>query len=193
MKKHFSDMYRTLDMIHVKDNIFLVEKNFLFNQNNYIKLKENGIKRILVCTEYIDKDIIKDVNLFKFIRDADIELLWVFDTDLLISKTKNVMKGTPSFKEIRDALRLKQLSCSDIFRRCSTDGQKNTLLVCNKMNKMSPVFYLLIENAKSAQDDFDFFDRMDDFPNLKSNVTRKQKVANIMECYNMLKRATAVR
>jgi len=180
-------MYPTLHMIHIKDNIFLSDKLFLFDPNNFVKLTDSGIKKILICTEYIDKDIIKNELLFKFIQDSNIELSWVFDTDLLIDKTKNIVKGTSHFKEIRDDLRLKQLKCSDVFKKCSDDVCKNTLLVCNKMNKMSPVFYLLIEKARSGETDFKFFDILDGFPTLKSNITRKQKIFNIIDCYNMLK------
>lgn len=173
-------------MIHVKDNIFLTDKGFLFDRNNFHKLTDNNIKKIIVCTEYIDKDIINDEFLFKYILDSRIELIWVFDTELLIDKTKNIVKGTSLFKEIRDQLRIKQLRRSDVFKKCSEDDC-NTLLVCNKMNKMSPVFYLLIEKERSGGFDFKFVDMIDDFPTLKSNLTRKQKVTNIIDCYNMLK------
>jgi hypothetical protein len=186
MKKHSFDMYGILHMIHVKDNIFLVHKEFLFKRDNLHVLTENHIKKIIVCTEYIDKDILRDETLSKFILDSDIELTLVFDTDLLIDKTKNIIKGTSTFKEIRDDLRIKQLRRSDVFKKCSDDG-RNTLLVCNKMNKMSPVFYLLIEKERIGGIDLKFIDMIDDFPSLKSNLTRKQKVLNIIECYNMLK------
>lgn len=170
-------------MINIKDNIFLSEKTFILNEKNHKELVKNSIKRILVCTEYIDAEILKNEPLCKFLTKENIVINFAFDTKELIFQTRFKMKGTEEFNDIRDALRKKQLRENSIIKELSTFCG-NILLVCNKTNKMSPVFSLLIENYKTGK----YSDALiDSLPPTDKKIMPVQRAKDIVKYYNMLK------
>lgn len=170
-------------MFHIKDNIYLSEKDFLLNERNLSHLIKNDIKRILVCTEYIDTEIMKNEPLCKFLSSSKISIDWVFDTQKLIHETRFKMKGTTEFNKIRDELRCHAVKNTRIFKDLA-EFNGNILLVCNKMNKMSPVFCLLIENIKTNKSSNYILDSL---PETNKNQTSKNRITNILDCYNMLR------
>jgi len=170
-------------MFHVKDNIYLSDKTFLLNFENRRDLIKNDIRRILICTEYIETEILKDESLCKFLTTSNISIDWVFDTERLIRETRFKMKGTQDFNRIRDELRCVAIKTTPIFKELS-QFNGNILLVCNKMNKMSPVFCLLIENLKSNRSPSFILDSL---PESKKSIESELRRARILECYNILK------
>lgn len=170
-------------MFHIKDNIYLSDKDFLLDERNQSNLIQSDIKRILICTEYIDGEIIKNESLCRFLSASRISIDWVFDTQRLIHETRFKMKGTEEFNKIRNALRCNSIKTTRIFKDLA-DFNGNILLVCNKMNKMSPVFCLLIENLKTERSSNYILDSL---PESSKDETSKIRTTRILECYNMLK------
>lgn len=172
-------------MFHIKDNIYLSDKDFLLNERNQTHLIKNGIKRILICTEYIDREIMKNESLCRFLTASRISIDWVFDTERLIHETRFKMKGTEEFNKIRDGLRCNSIKNTRIFKELA-DFNGNVLLVCNKMNKMSPVFCLLIENLKTGISSHFILDSL---PENTKGLEMENRTLKIIDCYNMLKSA----
>lgn len=170
-------------MFHIKDNIYLSDKDFLLNERNQSHLIQNSIKRILICTEYIDSEIMKNESLCRFLSVSRISIDWVFDTQKLIHETRFKMKGTEEFNKIRNELRCHSVKTTRIFKDLA-NFNGNILLVCNKMNKMSPVFCLLIENLKSERSSNYILDSL---PESAKGVESENRTLKILECYNMLK------
>lgn len=170
-------------MFHIKDNIYLSDKDFLLNERNQSHLIKNDIKRILICAEYIDGEILKNESLCRFLSTSRISIDWVFDTQRLIHETRFKMKGTEEFNKIRNELRCNSIKTTKIFKDLA-DFEGNILLVCNKMNKMSPVFCLLIENLKLGTPSYFILDALPENTKCMEVETRKRK---ILDCYNMLK------
>jgi len=108
-----------------------------------------GITTIVLCTEYIDKLIKSDQELNKFLTVNRIKCESLFDTELLISESRFLIKNSEKYKILRDELRIKSLKKSDTIKRISDDEGK-ILLICNNMNKMSPIIYLMIENLRDG-------------------------------------------
>jgi hypothetical protein len=92
------------------------------------------------------------------------------------------MKGTEEFNEIRNELRCQSIKNTKVFKELA-EFKGNILLVCNKMNKMSPVFCLLIENIKSGHT-INYI--LDSLP-VNNKVTPVLRRSGIIDCYNMLK------
>lgn len=93
------------------------------------------------------------------------------------------MKGTEEFNKIRNELRCHSVKTTRIFKDLA-NFNGNILLVCNKMNKMSPVFCLLIENLKAERSSNYILDSLPESP---KSETSKIRTTRILECYNMLK------
>lgn len=125
----------------------------------------------------------KNESLCRFLSVSRISIDWVFDTQRLIHETRFKMKGTEEFNKIRDELRCHSIKTTRIFKDLA-DFNGNVLLVCNKMNKMSPVFCLLIENLKTGTSSHFILDAL---PESTKGVESENRTLKILDCYNMLK------
>jgi hypothetical protein len=113
--------------------------------------------------------------------ENDIGMDVIFDTKNLIYQTRFKIKGTEEFSKIRDELRAQAIKTTPILKNLA-NFEGNILLVCNKMNKMSPVFCLIIENIKNNRSSNFILDAL---PESGKNMTHVQRTKNILKCYNM--------
>lgn len=135
-------------MIHIKDNIYLADKSAILSKHGRDELEKNKIKTILLCTEYIDLEVLRNKEAAEFILKNKIKLNVLFDTQKLIHETRLLMKGTEIYKSVRDDLRRDTLKRSDLLKRISDIGDERIVLICNHLNKMSPIIYLMLENYR---------------------------------------------
>lgn len=172
-------------MVHIKDNLFLADKKFLMGKNSTTELIKNEIKLIIVCTENLETELMKNEDLFKFLNKEKISIDWMFNSEILLQETRFIREGTRSYKEKKDELRIKQLRESDLFRKIADSSDINILLVCKRMNKMSPVIYLLIENWRSSKSAEQL---IGDIPGMiETEKTPANRLNVILDYYNILK------
>lgn len=174
---------RPYHMIYIKDNIYLAPADFLLNESNLPKLKENSIKKIVLCTEYIDLILMKNQKLAEFILYHDISFEPIFDTNRLILEANHLKKGTIDHKNLRNEIRYSILRDGKILRVISEYKDGNILLVCNKINKMSPVICLLIEKFRNGKLSDSIVDSIVDST---QPCRRSDRIEIIMNVYNNL-------
>lgn len=166
-------------MFNFRNEVFVCNKSELLDCNNWSFFKEKGINTILLCCEYIDVEIYNHHTLSKHLTENKIKIKSLFDTQTLIESTVGVYKKSDEFKLIRNELREKQMTSTNVLEDV-LKTKEPLLLVCNKNNKMSPTIFLMIQKHRYGIEDISVVDRIVSGKTMESNFRRKE----ILKCYD---------